>query len=72
MSFNKIKVNFNDKIKEMTFAIWGLSFKPETDDMREAPSINLIKSINKFGGVVNAYDPKKLHMKLNSILKISR
>ncbi len=59
--FNKIKVNFNDKIKEMTFAIWGLSFKPETDDMREAPSINLIKSIKKFGGVVNAYDPKATH-----------
>ena len=48
-------------IKEMTFAIWGLSFKPETDDMREAPSINLIKSINRFGGVVNAYDPKATH-----------
>ena len=45
----------------MTFAIWGLSFKPETDDMREAPSINLIKSINKFGGIVNAYDPKATH-----------
>ena len=59
--FNKIKINFNDKIKDMTFAIWGLSFKPETDDMREAPSINLIKSIKKFGGVVNAYDPKAKH-----------
>ena len=59
--FNKIKINFNDKIKDMTFAIWGLSFKPETDDMREAPSINLIKSIKKFGGVVNAYDPKATH-----------
>ena len=68
--FNKIKVNFNDKIKEMTFAIWGLSFKPETDDMREAPSINLIKSINKFGGVVNAYDPKATH-EAKFILKIS-
>ncbi len=59
--FNKIKINFNNKVKDMTFAIWGLSFKPETDDMREAPSINLIKSIKKCGGIVNAYDPKAIH-----------
>ena len=42
-------------------AVWGLSFKPETDDMREAPSINLIKSIVAAGGEVNAYDPKAIH-----------
>ena len=41
-----------------TFAVWGLSFKPGTDDMREAPSINLINSIINNGGKVNAYDPK--------------
>ncbi|MEE2954317.1 MAG: UDP-glucose/GDP-mannose dehydrogenase family protein [Bacteroidota bacterium] len=41
-------------------AVWGLSFKPETDDMREAPSINLIKSIINAGGEVHAYDPKAI------------
>tara|TARA_B100000902_G_scaffold399897_1_gene473436 strand:+ start:1648 stop:2973 length:1326 start_codon:yes stop_codon:yes gene_type:complete len=58
--FSKVQKNFGDKIKDMTFAIWGLSFKPETDDMREAPSINLIKSIISNGGIVNAYDPKAI------------
>ena len=38
-----------------------LSFKPETDDMREAPSIDLIQAIIKAGGKVNAYDPKAMH-----------
>ena len=44
----------------MQFGVWGLSFKPETDDMREAPSFNLIHSIIKAGGEVNAYDPKAI------------
>ena len=44
----------------MKFAVWGLSFKPGTDDMREAPSINLIKSITQSGGNVSAYDPKAI------------
>ena len=56
--FNKIKRYFKNKIEGKVFAIWGLSFKPETDDMREAPSINLIKSLINAGGIVNAYDPK--------------
>ena len=47
-------------MKGKTFAIWGLSFKPGTDDMREAPSINLINSIVNNGGKVNAYDPKAM------------
>ena len=44
----------------MKFAVWGLSFKPGTDDMREAPSINLIKSITESGGKIAAYDPKAI------------
>jgi UDPglucose 6-dehydrogenase len=43
-----------------TFAVWGLAFKPGTDDMREAPSLNLIKYICDNGGKVNAYDPKAI------------
>ena len=57
--FSKLKdcmPNLNNK----KIAIWGLAFKPETDDMREAPSINLIRSINDAGGKVNAYDPKAI------------
>jgi len=45
------------KIKNKTIAIWGLSFKPNTDDIREAPSIEIINAIINSGGVVKAYDP---------------
>ena len=56
--FKKVVQKFGIDLTGKTFAIWGLSFKPGTDDMREAPSINLIHSIIKNGGKVNAYDPK--------------
>jgi len=56
--FKKIVQRFGIELKGKTFAVWGLSFKPGTDDMREAPSINLINSIIENGGRVNAYDPK--------------
>jgi UDPglucose 6-dehydrogenase len=59
--FSKLTSQLGDNLKGSKIAVWGLSFKPETDDMREAPSINLIKSIIKAGGEVNAYDPKAVH-----------
>ncbi|MAW21297.1 MAG: UDP-glucose 6-dehydrogenase [Flavobacteriales bacterium] len=59
--FSKLKENIGSSFKDKTIAIWGLAFKPNTDDMREAPSINLIRSIVKEGGRVNAYDPKAIH-----------
>lgn len=46
-----------DAIKGKTFALWGLSFKPNTDDMREAPSLVLMESLWKAGAKVQAYDP---------------
>jgi len=58
--FSKLVSQFGDDLKEKKIAVWGLSFKPETDDMREAPSINLIQSIVKAGGEVSAYDPKAM------------
>tara|TARA_B100000674_G_scaffold35881_1_gene25009 strand:- start:8664 stop:9983 length:1320 start_codon:yes stop_codon:yes gene_type:complete len=58
--FKKIVDRFGSELKDLKFAVWGLSFKPGTDDMREAPSINLIKSITQSGGNVSAYDPKAI------------
>tara|TARA_B100000927_G_scaffold83194_1_gene66749 strand:+ start:4587 stop:5900 length:1314 start_codon:yes stop_codon:yes gene_type:complete len=58
--FSKL-TNCMPNLKNKKIAIWGLAFKPETDDMREAPSINLIRSINDAGGKVNAYDPKAIN-----------
>lgn len=54
----KLKDKMGQDFSGKTFAVWGLAFKPGTDDMREAPSLNLIKFICQNGGKVNAYDPK--------------
>ena len=48
-------------IKNMTFCIWGLSFKPETDDIRESPSINIIEKLLFYGAFVQAYDPQAMN-----------
>lgn len=54
---NKLTRIFGTDLSDHTIAVWGLSFKPETDDMREASSMVLIESIIKRGGKVHAYDP---------------
>jgi UDPglucose 6-dehydrogenase len=53
----KIKSHFGDDLKGLKFALWGLSFKPKTDDMREAPSLVVIDLLLKEGASVVAYDP---------------
>ena len=55
--FEKLMRHFDNDIKGKKFAVWGLSFKPNTDDLREAPSRVLIESIFEHGGTVRAYDP---------------
>jgi len=55
--FNKVKQHFNNNLKDKKFALWGLSFKPKTDDMREAPSLVIIERLLKEGASVVAYDP---------------
>ena len=56
--FKKLSFALNGNIKNKKIAVWGLSFKPETDDMRLAPSIDLMNAIWQEGGMVNAYDPQ--------------
>ena len=55
--FNKMTSSLGTDLSGKTFAMWGLSFKPNTDDMREAPSLVLIDKIYAAGGKVVAYDP---------------
>ncbi len=53
----KVKAHFGEDLTGKTFAIWGLSFKPQTDDMREAPAIEIINGLLAAGAKVKAYDP---------------
>lgn len=59
--FQKITKHFNGQVENKTFALWGLSFKPNTDDMREAPSRVLMQALWDAGAKVQAYDPEAMN-----------
>ena len=66
---NKVVNRFGEDLSGKTFAIWGLAFKPETDDMREAPAIYIIKELVKRGAKIQAYDPKAMEEAQHFYLK---
>ena len=57
MLFRKINDYFGGELQGKTIAVWGLAFKPNTDDMREAPSRELMEALWQAGAKVRAYDP---------------
>ncbi len=66
---NKVIKRFGENLTGKTFGVWGLAFKPGTDDMREAPSIYILKELVKRGAKIKAYDPKAMTEAKNFYLK---
>lgn len=65
----KVIEKYGEDLSNLTFAVWGLSFKPGTDDMREAPAIYIIKELVKKGATINTYDPKAMEEAKHFYLK---
>ncbi len=57
----KLKKHFNDQLKGKKIAVWGVAFKPNTDDIREAPAISIINSLISSLAIVSVHDPEALH-----------
>ncbi len=73
--FNKANKHFKGDLKNKTIAIWGLSFKPNTDDMREAPALVIIEHLLAAGAKVIAYDPvsmEETHRKIGDSIKYAK
>lgn len=70
--FDKLSKSFDADLKGKTIALWGLSFKPETDDMREAPSLVIIERLIEAGAKVKVFDPvamEETHRKIGDIIE---
>ena len=72
---DKVVHRFGEDLSGLTFGLWGLAFKPGTDDMREAPAIYVVKELVKRGAAIQAYDPKAMeesqHFYLKDIKNVS-
>jgi len=66
---DEVTNHFGEDLSSLTFAVWGLAFKPETDDMREAPALTIISELVAKGATVQAYDPQAMAMAENYWLK---
>jgi len=60
VTVEKILKYYNNDIKGKKFALWGLAFKPDTDDIREAPALYIIEKLLNAGAVISAYDPEAM------------
>jgi UDPglucose 6-dehydrogenase len=58
--FKKIKAYFSGNLKGLHFAVWGLAFKPNTDDIREAPALSIIDALTMEGATISAFDPEAM------------
>jgi UDPglucose 6-dehydrogenase len=56
----KIKAYYNGDLQGKHFALWGLAFKPNTDDIREAPALSIIDALTEMGATITAYDPEAM------------
>jgi len=68
--FEKLNNHYGGELKDKTIAIWGLSFKPDTDDMREATSLVLIKRLLEVGANIRVFDPVAIHEAQQNIQRL--
>lgn len=65
----KVRKRFGENLDGRTFAVWGLAFKPDTDDMRQSAAITIIEELTKYGASIKAYDPKAQEQAKHCYLK---